>query len=182
MHWQTYHRKLLTFSEDDDGLFEYQKKAYAEIIQALSEYESRINLYGNAGTGKTFLAHYLHHHAQGLYFNNAHFNNARNHNQIDVPPKSVIMADNVPNDRQSTRLIIDNFLWRGAEAVILITRKPIPDSIKQIHLSLESVDFDQIKQILYQRLDIQKGGENLDEINWHFAGIWKFLNIISMNF
>ncbi len=177
MRWQVYHRKLLALSEEDDSLFDHQKKAYAEISQALSEYESRINLYGNAGTGKTFLAHYLHHHAEGLYFNDG-----RNHKKIEVPSKSVIIADNVSNDRQSTRLIIDNLLWRGAEAVILITRKPIPDSIRQIHLSLESVDFKKLEYFLCQRLDIQDGIEKLDEIDRHSVGIWKFLNTISLTF
>ena len=68
MHWQSHHRKLLALAETGETLTTSQQTVYEFLHQAIEDYQQRINLWGSPGVGKTFLAHYLHYCAEGLYF------------------------------------------------------------------------------------------------------------------
>jgi len=172
MLWQSYHGKLLALSETDDSLTDSQRIACESIQQAIADYEQCINLWGGPGTGKTFLAHYLHHRAEGIYFGSAEY-----YRRAEVSPNSVIIIDNAPHDRKLARVIVGDILWLGAVSVILITRQPINDAVRKIHLSLINDDIKQIKRVISQKfgpLQIDRPEEH----DFQQGGIWTLIKAL----
>ena len=174
MRWQSYHRNLLALAEHGDSLTESQKKACQSIQQAVSDYEQRINLWGSPGTGKTFLAHYLHHSAEGLYFRSAEY-----YQSSEVSPNSVIIIDNAPPDRKSARDVFGDILWQGAFSVILITRKPIHDAVKKVHLSLGEDDIEQIQTVIRHKFGPSRI-QVPDGYDFQQSGIWTLVKALSI--
>ena len=172
MHWQYYHRKLLALAETGETLTTSQQTVCEFLHQAIEDYQQRINLWGSPGVGKTFLAHYLHHCAEGLYF----------FSPEDCPitgisPNSVVIIDNAPSDRSLARSIFGDMLWAGASSIILVTRQPIDDAVRRIELDLTSGDMAEIEDVirkLFAHLPVNKVGD----FERYRSGIWEQLKVL----
>ena len=171
MNWLAYHRHLLRLSETGETLTPSQVSAQDAILNAIERREVNINLWGNPGVGKTFLAHYLHHRANLVYFSSP----TRYDRQ--VTSDSVIAIDNAPHVRQEARRLYDDIRWTGKDYsavanVILITRQPIEDAVHHIALMLTDPDIDCMDRLLRQ----QFGEFTLEQGNSYVqqrSGLWR---------
>ncbi len=152
MNWVSYHKQLLQLSENAEPLTPSQTSAKTAIISAIQGAAGHINLWGNPGVGKTFLAHYLHYRADVLYFSS--------HACYDrkASSDSTVAIDNGPYTLQESRLIYDNIRWSvttnnysAVANVILITREPILDVIARIELTLTDADIAHMETIVQQQ-------------------------------
>jgi hypothetical protein len=173
MLWAVYHRKLLSLAQHRTSLTDSQRDAFQAIVDLIEHHEQRINLWGNPGVGKTFVAHCLYHHAEGLYVSST-----KNYKAFEMSPDSVVIFDNAPHERKFARLIFGDKLWTGAAAVILITRQPIKDAIRKVQLSLEFKELEQVKRNICQQLDLSPV-ELPNEYDFQETGIWKIVKNIS---
>lgn len=152
MNWLAYHRHLLQLSETGETLTPSQVSAQDALLKAIRGREMNINLWGNPGVGKTFLAHYLHHRADLVYFSSPTCYDRQ------VSLNSVVAIDNAPHARQEARRLYDKIRWTGKDYsavanVILITRQPIKDAVYQIALTLTDADIDCMDRLLQQQFD-----------------------------
>ena len=173
MLWQSYHRKLLALAETSETLTASQQAVCQFLRQGIGDYQQRINLWGTPGVGKTFLAHYLHHCAEGLYFSSA-----KNCLITEISPNSVVIVDNAPSDRSLARSTFGDVLWAGASSVILVTRQPIDDAIRGIELTLTDGDMTQIEDVirkLFAHLPLDKVGD----FERHRSGLWEQLKVLA---
>ena len=173
MLWQSYHRKLLALAETSETLTASQQAVCQFLRQEIGDYQQRINLWGTPGVGKTFLAHYLHHGAEGLYFSSA-----ENCLTTEISPNSVVIVDNAPSDRSLARSTFGNMLWAGASSVILVTRQPIDDAVRRIELALTDRDMAQIEGVmrkLFAHLPLDK----VCDFKHYRSGIWEQLKVLA---
>ena len=173
MHWQSYHRKLLALAETGETLTTSQQAVCEFLHQAIEDYQQRINLWGSPGVGKTFLAHYLHYIAEGLYFFSP-----ENCPSTEISPNSVVIIDNAPSDRSLARSIFGDMLWAGASSVILITRQPIDDAVRRIELALTNRDRAHIEGVIskfFPHLPLDKDRD----FERYRSGIWKQLKVLA---
>ena len=172
MNWQSYHRKLLALAETGETLTTSQQAVYEFLHQAIEDYQQRINLWGNPGVGKTFLAHYLHYCAEGLYFFSS-----ENCPSTEISPNSVVIIDNAPSDRNSARSIFGDVLWADASSVILVTRQPIDDAVRRIELDLTDKDMAQIEDVM-RKLFVHLPTDKVGDFERHRSGIWEQLKML----
>ena len=172
MHWQYYHRKLLALAETGETLTTSQQAICQFLRQEIKDYQQRINLWGSPGVGKTFLAHYLHHCAEGLYFISP-----EDCPITGISPNSVVIIDNAPSDRSLTRSIFGDMLWTGASSVILVTRHPIDDEVRRIELALTDRDRAQIEGVI-SKLFVHLSLDKVDDFERHRSGIWEQLKVL----
>jgi len=175
MIWQEYHRNLLKLAKTGDLLTKSQREAYEFIYQAVVNYEQRINLWGNPGSGKTFLAHYLHLNKDFSYFQNIEIYREYKNSK----PSSTIIIDNAPHERKLARVIFDDVFWKGSLNVILITREPINDAVRRINLSLTDDDVKQIQELIKQIFNVEIM-EIPDNYTIQQSGIWSLLKCAVM--
>ena len=172
MLWQSYHRKLLALAETAETLTNSQQEAGYALQHEISDYQQRINLWGAAGVGKTFLAHYLHHRAEGVYVPSA-----SDCQSTEVFPNSVVIIDNAPHDRSSARSIFGDMLWAGASSVILVTRQPIDDAVRRVELGLTDQDLAHTDALMRRQF-----GELLPDDRCHAerhpSGIWALIKAL----
>lgn len=177
MNWLTYHKHLLRLSEKGETLTPSQSSARDAILNAIRRREGNINLWGNPGVGKTFLAHYLHHRADLIYFSSP------NSYDRQVSSDSVIAIDNAPHTRQEARRLYDSLRWTGRDYnavtnVILITRQPIEDAVYQIELRLTESDITHLDMLLQE----QFGEFEREEPNPYMqqrSGLWYHIKALT---
>ena len=177
MNWLTYHKKLSQLAETGKALTPSQVSAREAILNAVKMWEKHINLWGNPGTGKTFLAHSLHHQADLVYFSNPSRYDAQ------VSRDSVVAIDNAPYIRQEARQLYDKIRWgdkdyTGPRNVILITRQPISDDIRKIELTLTETDIAHIENIVRQ----QCGASDFEPIIPYVqqrSGLWHYVKTLA---
>ena len=172
MNWLTRHRRLLHLTKTDETLTPSQLSARDALLDTIREEETRINLWGDPGTGKTFLAHYLRHRADLIYFSYQH------HYDRQVSEHSVAAIDNAPHIRQEARRLYDNIRWvdkdyRGPK-VILITRQPIDDAVRRIELTLTDTDIVHIENIIRQQFG-ESDFETISQYDRQRSGLWWYL-------
>lgn len=151
MNWLTFHKQLLQLTETGKTLTLSQASARDAILNAVKMWEKHINLWGNPGVGKTFLAHYLHHRADLVYFSSSELYDRK------VSSDSVVAIDNAPHIRQEARRLYDDIRWgdkdyKGPVNVILITREPIDDAVHPIELTLTDADITHMENLIGQQL------------------------------
>ena len=173
MLWQSYHRKLLALAETNETLTASQQAVCQSLRQEIGDYQQRINIWGTPGVGKTFLAHYLHHCVEGLYFSSA-----ENCPNTEVSPNSVVIIDNAPHDRSLARLIFGDMLWAGASSVILVTCQPLDDVVRRIELVLTDRDMAQIEGVM-RKLFGHFPTDDLCDVDCHRSGIWQCLKMVA---
>lgn len=169
MRWQFYHGKLLALAETGETLTPSQQAVGRFLRREIRAHQQRIALWGAPGVGKTFLAHHLHHCAEGLYFLSV-----ETCSYPEVSPNSVVIIDNAPHDRSSARSIFGDVLWAGASSVILVTRQPIDDAVRSIELSLTMRELSQIEAVMRGLF----GHFPTDGLRG-VGGIWQRLNILA---
>ena len=177
MNWLAYHNYLLRLAETGEPLTPSQESARAAICNAIQRREGYLNLWGNPGVGKTFLAHYLHHRADLVYFSSS----IRYDRQVSS--NSVVAIDNAPHSRQEARLLYDDLRWTGKDYsavanVILITRQPIEDAVHQIALTLIDADIAYMDRLLQQ----QFGRFALEQDNPYVqqrSGLWRYVKALA---
>lgn len=163
---------MATLAETSEALTASQQAACQLLRQEIGDYQQRINLWGTPGVGKTFLAHHLHHCAEGLYFTSE-----ENCPRAEISPNSVVIIDNAPSARSWARSIFGDMLWADASSVILVTRQPIDDAVRSIELTLTDEDLAQIESVmhkLFAHLPVYKVGD----FERHRSGIWKPLKVV----
>lgn len=172
MLWQSYHRKLLALAETSEALTASQQTVCQFLQQEIGDYQKRINLWGTPGVGKTFLAHYFHRCAEGLYFSSVENCPIR-----EISSNSVVIVDNAPSDRSLARSIFGDMIWAGASSVILVTRQPIDDAVRRIELALTDKDMVQIEGVmckLFAHLPVDK----VYDFERRRSGIWQRLKVL----
>ena len=172
MRWQSYHRKLLALAETAETFTTSQQAACQFLRNAIEDYQQRINLWGYSGVGKTFLAHYLHYCAEGVYFLSPETQQC-----TEISPNSVVIIDNAPSDRILARSIFGDTLWAGASSVILVTRQPIDDAVRRIELDLTDGDLSQIEEVI-RRILSHLQLDNSGDCVRHQSGIWGKLRVL----
>ena len=177
MNWLTCHKRLLDSSRNDETLTPSQLSARDVILDTIHAAETRINLWGEPGTGKTFLAHYLHHRADVIYFSYQH------HYDRQVSRHSVVAIDNAPHIRQEARGLYDKIRWgdkdyTGPRNVILITREPIDDAVRPIELTLTDADRTHIEQFIRQQFG-EHDIETCSQYTQQRSGLWQYVKTLS---
>ena len=173
MLWQSHHRKLLALAETNEALTASQQAVCQFLRQEIGDYQQRINLWGNPGIGKTFLAHYLHHCAEGLYFSSV-----ENCPRTEISPNSVVIIDNAPSARSLARSIFGDMLWASASSVVLVTRQPIDDAVRRIELDLTDRDVAQIEGVM-RKFFAHSPIDKVDSFERHRSGIWEQLKMLA---
>ena len=173
MNWLTVHKQLSQLAETEETLTPSQASARNVILNAVQVWEKQVNLLGNPGVGKTFLAHYLHHSADILYFSNPTCYDAK------VSRDSVVAIDNAPHTRQEARGLYDRIRWgqkdyTGPRSVILITRRPIDDDIRKIELTLTDTDIAHMEGIIRQQFGESDFGA-ADQYAQQRSGLWWYV-------
>ena len=176
MNWLTYHKHLLRLAETDETLTSSQASVQDAILKAIRRREGNINLWGNPGVGKTFLAHYLHHRADLVYFSSPTCYDRQ------VSSNSTVAIDNAPHTRQEARRLYDDIRWTGKDYsavvnVILITRQPIEDAVYRIALTLTNADIACIDRLLQQFGDFafEEGNPYLQQS----SGLWRHVKALA---
>ncbi|RKU21511.1 hypothetical protein C6499_21160 [Candidatus Poribacteria bacterium] len=172
MNWLTNHKRLSRLAETDETLTPSQLSARDVLLDTIHAEETRINLWGGPGTGKTFLAHYLHHRADVIYFSYQHHYDRR------VSQHSVVAIDNAPYIRQEARGLYDSIRWGDKDykgpKVILITRKPIADAVRRIELTLTDTDIVHIENIIRQQFG-ESDFESFSQYDRQPSGLWWYV-------
>lgn len=175
MNWLTCHKRLSCLSATDETLTPSQLSARDTLLDTIHAQETRINLWGDTGTGKTFLAHYLHHRADVIYFSYQH------HYDRQVSQHSVVTIDNAPHIRHQARGLYDNIRWGEKNytgpKVILITRKPVEDAIRHIPLELTDADIVHIENIIHQQFG-ESDFEDFSEYDRQRSGLWWYVKTL----
>ena len=176
MNWLTYHKQLLQLAKTAGALTPSQVSAQDAILNAIDTWEQYINLYGTPGSGKTFVAHALHHRAHFLYFPNPACYDAR------VFQNSVVV-DNAQGTRQEARGLYDRIRWgqkdyTGPRNVILITRQPIDDDIRKIELTLTDTDIAHIENIIRQQFG-EYDFESISQYAQQRSGLWRYIKTLA---
>lgn len=174
MLWSSYHYKLLALAQQSSFLTPSQQDTFRLILEFIHDREQRINLWGNPGVGKTFVAHYLDYQAEGLYACSI-----KNHRTFEFSPNSIVIFDNAIHERKAARLIFGDLLWAGAATVILITRNPINDAVRKVNLSLTIEDIEQFKKNVHKQLGISIV-ESLNHYQFQQTGLWALIKHITM--
>ena len=176
MNWLAYHKHLSRLAETGETLTPSQASAQDVILKAIQRREMNINLWGNPGVGKSFLAHYLHHHADLVYFSSPTCYDRQ------VSSNSVVAIDNAPHTRQEARRLYDHIRWTGKDYsavanVILITRQPIEDAVHQIALTLADADIAHMDVLLQQRFGeftLEQGNPYVQQ----YSGLWQHVKAL----
>ena len=173
MNWLTCHKCLLQLAETGKTLTPSQTSAWDAVLNAVQMWEKQINLWGNPGVGKTFLMHSLHHYAELVYFSDLSRYDAQ------VSQDSVVAIDNAPSIRQEARRLYDKIRWgdkdyTGPVNVILITRQPIDDDIRNIELTLTDTDIVHIENIVQQQFG-KSDFETINQYTQQRSGLWQYL-------
>ena len=182
MNWLTYHKQLLKLAETMETLMPSQISVRDALLHAIQTWEPYINLYGSHGTGKTFVAHVLHHRTALGYFSYP------THYDASVSKESVVAIDNAPHKRQEARRLYDRIRWgqkdyTGPRNVILITRRPIDDDIRKIELTLTDTDIAHIESIIQQQFG-ESDFETISQYEQQRSGLWWYVKNLccSMDF
>ena len=177
MNWLTYHKQLLQLAEIGETLTPSQVSARDAVMNAVNMWEKRINLWGTAGVGKTFLVHALHHRADLVYFLDQTQYDAR------VFRDSVIAIDNAPHTRQESRRLYDEIRWgekdyTGPLTVVLITREPIDDAVYRIELRLTDTDVAHIESLMRQQFG-ESDFEPVGQYAQQRSGLWRYVKTLA---
>lgn len=111
---------------------ENQRTVFEQICDWLSIPE-RVNLYGDFGTGKTFVAWGL---AEELDYVE-HLSNASEFDTFDNSP-TAILIDNAPHSEYRVRKIMARSNLLTIESIVFITRRPVAMQMRKIELPLPS--------------------------------------------
>ena len=177
MNWLTYHKDLLRLAETGETLTPSQASVQDAILKTIQRREMNINMWGNPGVGKTFLAHYLHHRADLVYFSSPTCYDRQ------VSSNSTVAIDNAPHTRQEARRLYDDICWTGkdysaAANVILITRQPIEDAVHQIALTLTDTDIAYMDMLLQQQFGefaLEQGSPYMQQR----SGLWRHVKALA---
>lgn len=126
--WIRLHNKLKE-SANFQLLSPNQREAFS-LIQKAVRYANRLNLYGEAGVGKTFVGWVLARELGALYLPDPSY---------QMQKAEIIVVDDAPSTRMQSRIIYGEAL-EYANSVILLNREPINDHIIQVQLSLTAED------------------------------------------
>lgn len=125
-----------------------QRKIF-DIISNQYMSQKMINVFGRVGSGKTLLGWVLNLEEVASYLT-----------EPDAPPsgkyKDSLVIDNVPSDKfiaRSLRLLL--FDLPEVSRVIILTEKPVEDSMPKIELRLNEEDLSKFKQNMFLNCGLQ---------------------------
>lgn len=134
MRWHDLHNRLMIGAADTNRLTTSQCAALSTLLSAIEAGEPRINLFGEAGVGKTFLSHAICKRLNGTYL--SHCESTRGLGQVT----GLVVVDNAPPARTAARDVFGDLFWRGAQTTILVTRRAIRDVVCRVPLALTETD------------------------------------------
>jgi len=137
----------------NDWMTPSQRKVYDKLINFLY-YHDYINLYGAAGTGKTFIGWLLHKNQIGCYFS---------HCSELKPVSNPIIVDNVTGTRENFRNLIKEVQLADIHKLVVISREPIYEHVAYIKLDCQQADIKKMEDNLNVEKDIS-GITNLWEL------------------
>jgi len=177
MNWLTYHKQFLNLAETMETRMPSQISVQDELLCAIQTWEPYINLYGSPGTGKTFVAHVLHHRTALVHFSYP------THYDASISRESTVIIDNAPYARQEARRLYDRIRWgqkdyTGPRNVILITRQPIDDDVRKIELTLTDTDIVHIENIIRQQFG-ESDFETISQYDQQRSGLWWYLKTLA---
>ena len=113
-----------------------------------------INIYGQSGTGKTFLAWNL----------EKHFDAIRVSNLEDAENATVVILDNYSHKKTEIRSLLQEMFFKNIDKIIVITDKKAEDDIVCLFLDFTSEDRKVFKNNLWKHFNFDFGNEK-DEYN-----------------
>lgn len=176
MNWLTCHEKLLQLAKTNKVLTPSQISASDAVLNAVRRWEECVNLWGKPGTGKTFLAHSLHHNSELVYFSHPTRYEAEGSD-------SVVVIDNSPHDWQVARRLCDKIRWiekdyTGPKTVVLITRQPIDDTVPRIELTLTDADIAHMETFIRQQFG-EYNFETQSPYAQQRSGLWRYVKTLA---
>lgn len=129
-----------------DWMTPSQLKAFEELQNFLSPPYRVINIFGEKGVGKTFLAWMLQKEDIGIYISSYD-------DLVSISNKKLIILDNSDNRRSFVRMIRNELYIKNIKGIILLTGYMAEDDIPCIELKLTQDDIALAKANLY-RVDI----------------------------
>lgn len=113
-----------------ERLTDTQLKTWENIWLKL-KFPERVNLYGPAGSGKTFVAWATVHEKNAVYFGSpCHLAESQHYNNAS----RVVVVDNCNEDAGEMRKLFAEFQLRSIRSAVIITREPNQSGLPQVHL------------------------------------------------
>lgn len=115
-----------------ERLTDSQQAAWNDIWQRL-RFPERVNLYGAAGAGKTFLAWALAHEQNAAFFATP---TALAQSDFVNEPSRLVIVDNGASEAGDMRRLLAELQMRNIRSALIITRHPNQIGLPLIYLSL----------------------------------------------
>jgi hypothetical protein len=122
-----------------------QRGVFEKIAGGL-ETHRLVNIYGDPGTGKTFLG-WIFQKTLGFIYTNT---------IAEIPECEFVVFDDNPRfRREDTRLLRPVLSRKNINRMILLTRQQVQDDVPALHLQLDNDDIMQVCSNLFMKLDFQ---------------------------
>lgn len=125
-----------------------QRSIYDLITQKFISHKI-INIYGQPGTGKTFLAWNLEKHYGAIKVSNID----------DVENASVVIIDDYGHKKTDIRALLQEMFFKNIEKIIVITEKKADDDILCLFLDFTSEDRKVFKNNLWKHFNFDFSNE-----------------------
>lgn len=142
---------------NENWLTDSQNNIY-KIVLLKYQTHKIVNIFGEVGTGKTFLGWNIAKAMSASYTSNIE----------DVGLKSIVVLDNWSHKKQDVRNILPIMHLNGIKKVILLTEKEVKDDIVSLELLLTENDKTKFKNTLWKHFDLkfdkEKANHNLHSL------------------
>lgn len=129
-------------ARDSSWLTTSQRHTWKELQEAI-RIPGTVNLFGSIGVGKTFVAWHLVEQLGYAYF--PHPTYLRRTEQADMPG---VIIDNAESTRAVHREILKLLQFCQIRSAVLVTREPVEDYTRYVHLMLTEEDVDKVRMNL----------------------------------
>lgn len=137
---------------NEDWLTDSQREVYKTVLEKYQTHKI-INIYGDSGTGKTFLGWNI---AKAM---SASYTSSIEDNEL----KAIVVLDNWSHKKQDVRNILPIMHLNGIKKVILITEKKVKDDVISLELLLTESDKVKFKNNLWKNFNLVFEKERLND-------------------
>jgi len=142
---------------DESWLTESQQAIYKMIIKRYRTHEM-VNIYGEPGTGKTFLGWNIAETMKGVYTKDIN----------DTSSETLVVLDNWSYKKQDVRAILPIMKFNCIKKVIVITEKEVRDDIVSLELLFTDSDRKIFKHNLWEKFNLdfvkEKDNDNMHSL------------------
>ena len=140
-----------------DWMTPSQSKVFEQIKGRYAS-QSIINIYGDSGVGKTFLAWNLEHELNAKYIKDI----------SELMSHNLLVIDDCPHNRNYVRDLIQESFFYDINKIIFFTDKKAEDDVTKINLELTEEDKVKFKNNLWRSFDfvfnVEKFGFSLNSL------------------